>query len=170
MSSAAWSALADRFADPTVPYQFAVWGPPVVLDVAVPNARRSAGEMILASRSPAVEVWGPPRPEEFARFNCFWWLAWAAGRLADPTAARPDLAWLRALVPAQSGRWPGSGDRGADAGPASAALARRYASSPPPIAPPAGVPHGLLTVRQGCDDSKLAGATYPSAECRRTRL
>ena len=33
-----------------------------------------------------------------------------------------------------------------------------------------GVPHGLLTVCQGCDDSKLAGATYPSDECNRTRL
>lgn len=32
-----------------------------------------------------------------------------------------------------------------------------------------GLPHGLLTVDQGCDDSKLAGATYPSFECSRTR-
>ena len=33
-----------------------------------------------------------------------------------------------------------------------------------------GLPHGLLTVDQGCRDSNVAGATYPSDECRRTRL
>ena len=33
-----------------------------------------------------------------------------------------------------------------------------------------GLPHGLLTVGQGCRDSNVAGATYPSEECRRTRL
>ena len=33
-----------------------------------------------------------------------------------------------------------------------------------------GLPHYLLTVGQGCRDSKVAGATYPSDECRRTRL
>ncbi len=137
MSSAAWSALADRFdaiarrAD----YQLALhthrplW-----------NGRPSPAWRIWAENSAhATTGYGywiveelEPKPHNFISFNGFLWLCWAAGRLACPDAAQPELSWL---ILASEGKYPSRPTRPAPSVvvpgllPACSVLARRLAAA-----------------------------------------
>ena len=172
MNHTAWSALAERFADQSLEAyaHFTLWAPPETRAGDLRPAR-PAGPLRYqvdnpliraATGAPVLEVYGPGAPREFVALSRLRWLSWAAGRLLDPSAARPDLAWLARLTPTRDGVASGEHVR---VGPASADLARRFSSDPPPRPATPGAPLEEWRVPFGTLREHFSARSREHSEC-----